>query len=677
MPQMVKNSSPFSKTIGLVTEPMVAFRRTIKIKKEEGTTLNLLIAVGENKEKVIENIKKYAIEENVEKAFELSRAKNEAQSRYLRIKGEQIKDYQKILSYIIFKNPSKKINLPKVPKQKYNQSELWKFGISGDLPIILVKIKDSNEAYIVKEALKAYEFIKTKGIETELVIIDEEKHSYENYVREEIEGTVLNSQLAYLKNMRGGIFEISKNEISKEDFNLLNFLATIIIDGNKGGIKNTIKEIEEEYLENNKKIENELENIVINNDETVSKDILQNIEDLKYYNEYGAFSEDGKEYLIKINKNRKLPTVWSHIMANKKFGTLVTENMGGYTWYKNSRLNRVTSWQNQANYDIPSEVIYIKDVESKKTWSLGLNPKPDEKDYNIIYGFGYTKYIHNSNGIEQELEVFVPKEDSIKVQILKLKNLTLNKKKIKLIYYAKLVLGEDELRANGNIDITYDKNNNIIYAQNLYNTEFKDDIIYVSNSEKIKSYTGNKDFFIGSGGLDNPEGLQKVNLNNENSLGQKPCIAYEIEVELESLSEKEIVFKLGAEETIIDSKNMAYKYNKIENCRQELENVKNYWKKLLEKVQVKTPIESINIILNGWDVYQTIESRLMGKTGFYQSGGAFGFRDQLQDTLGLKYLEPDFMKEQIIKHSKHQFIEGDVEHWWHEETRKGNKDKIF
>jgi cyclic beta-1,2-glucan synthetase len=363
-------------------------------------------------------------------------------------------------------------------------------------------------------------------------------------------------------------------------------------------------------------------------------------------------------------------------MANEKFGTLVTESMGGYSWHKNSRLNRVSAWQNYACYDIPSEIIYLKDMQTKKVWSLGLNPMPDSKNYNVIYGFGYTKYIHKSNGLEQELEIFVPKEDEIKVQILKLKNTTLNRKKIKIVYYMKPVLGEDEIKTNGYINLKYDANNNIICAQNLYNSEFTNDVIYVSNSEKIKSYTGDKNFFIGEGNLSNPESLKRTSLNNENSLGKNPCIAYEIEVEIESLSEKEIIFILGAEETIIDSKNVAYKYSKIQNCKQELEKVKNYWKEELGKLQVKTPLESLNIMLNGWIIYQTLESRLIGKTGFYQSGGAYGFRDQLQDTLALKYINPEILKKQIIKHSKHQFIEGDVEHWWHDETQRGIRTKF-
>ena len=674
IPNAIKNSTPLSKKIRLVTEGIVALKRTIKIKPQEKIKLNYIISIGESKEIVKENIKKYRIKENIEKAFKISKAKIEAQMRYLEIKGSQIEDYQKLLSYIIFDNPLKKQNLEKLPKQKYEQKELYKYGISGDVPIILVKIKNINEVEVLKEMLKAYEFMKIKNVEVDLVILNEEKYSYENYLKEEIENIISNSNMSYMKNQKGGIFELNKNEIDKKDENLIKCVSEIIIDGSKGNLKNAILELEEEYLEKTKIIEKQEEIYEIEEENKTTIDILEKHE-LKYFNEYGGFSSDGKEYLIKVNKENRLPTVWSHIMANEKFGTIVTENMGGYTWYKNARLNKITSWSNMPTKDIPSEIIYLKDEETKKTWSLGLNPMPDNNNYNIIYGFGYTKYIHESNGITQELEVFVPKKDSIKVGILNLKNNTPNKKRLKLYYYIKPVLGEDEIKTNGYINLSYDKNSNILIANKIYNNEFSNNI-YISSSEKIKSYTGDKKEFLGNGKIEKPEGIYKEKLENKNSLGNRNIMVYEIEINLESFGKKEISILLGAEENIIDSKNIAYKYSKIQNCKQELEEIKKYWKEKLNTLQVYTPVESSNILLNGWIIYQIIESRLLGKTGYYQSGGAYGFRDQLQDVLALKYIDPKYLENQIIKHSKHQFEEGDVEHWWHEETSRGIRTKI-
>ena len=672
IPKMVKNSLPFSKKIGLVTEPIISMKRHIKIKPGDKIIVDFILSVEENKDKVIENLEKYRQFENVKMEFNLSKARVEAESRYLNVKGKDIEQYQKILSYAIFDDSVKSLEKERIRKDTiFYQSDLWKYGISGDLPILLVKIKNANDSYCLNEVLKATEYFKTKNVNIEIVIIDEEKYSYENYVREEIETAILNNHLGYLKNIKGGIFVLSEEEMDKKDLELLKFLSILTIDCSKGTLENNIKEREEEYLENYKEIAKEEPVITFAEEQIEDIDVLKNYENLKYYNEYGGFSNDGKEYLIKVNKNRRLPTVWSNILANEKFGTVITENMGGYTWYKNSRLNRITSWNNNPSSDIPAEVIYIKDMETKKVWSLGLNPLPDNRNYNVIYGFGYCKFIHNSLGIDQELEIFVPKEDSCKIGLLKLTNKTPNKKRLKLYYYIKPVIGEDEIKTEKNINIQFDRNSNTIIANNRYVNEIDNTNVCISSSEEIKSYTGDKKFFLGNGGLNNPDGIKKIQLNNANSLGKSSCMVIEIEVEIESFSNREISLILGAEDRSVDCKNIAYKYSKIQNCKQELDKVKIYWKQLLERLQVNTPIESINILLNGWCMYQTIVSRLLGRSGYYQSGGAYGYRDQLQDTLALKYLSVEFMKKQIIENSKHQFIEGDVEHWWHTETGRG------
>lgn len=223
----------------------------------------------------------------------------------------------------------------------------------------------------------------------------------------------------------------------------------------------------------------------------------------------------GKEYIIKLNKEKNIPAPWSNILANEKFGTVVTSNMGGYTFSKNSRLNRITAWANTPTNDIPSEIIYLKDLSFGKTWSLGVSPMPDNEDYYVTYGFGYAKYYHSSLGIIQEAEVFVPLDDSVKVNIIRLKNTTSEKRKLKLVYYIKPVLGEDETKTNGYINLKL--KDNVIYANNIYGNGLSKNV-FVSSSEKISSYTGNKLFFIGKRDLSNPLGLEKIELSKENSL---------------------------------------------------------------------------------------------------------------------------------------------------------------
>lgn len=663
LPLMVQNSKPFSKNTNLVTDPIIAMKHTIKIKPEESANLSFIIAVSENKDEVISLVKDYSNEEKINKCFELSRARVEAEARYLGINHKDIETYQKMLGYILGQNPLKKNNLEITDNKNYPQSELWKYGISGDLPIVLVKITTVNDTDVLNEILNAYEFYRAKNIMIDLVIFDGEENTYEKYVKEEIISSILNKNLSYMQNIKGGIFIIE----DPESMELLEFKANLIIDASKGNIGRIIKDLEEEYIENIKEIGYEPHKDIILEEEKNFE--IKDMQNLKYYNEYGGFSENGKEYIIKVNKEKRLPTVWSNVIANRNFGTLVTESMGGYTWSKNSRLNRLSSWSNNQVVDVPSEIIYVEEEKTGKTWSLGLNPMPDNNDYYITYGFGYANYKHTSMEIAQELTVFVAKDESIKINLLNLKNLAPKKQKLKLVYYIKPVMGEDEVKSNGYIQLENKENANTILMKNKVSET--NEYMYISSSEKITSYTGNKRAFIGNGSLANPEALRKVSLNNENSFGKDSIIAIQIEVELEAFETKDIAFILGASENEISALDNSYKYHKINNCINELENVKRYWEELTGKLQVKTPVESFNILLNGWLAYQTIGCRLWGRTGFYQSGGAFGFRDQLQDTIGIKYYDSSFMKNQIIKHAKHQFIEGDVEHWWHDENKRG------
>lgn len=382
--KMIKNGIPFTKELGLVTDPCVALKRAIKLKENEEITLNLIISVSESEEEVIKNLKYYRVQENVKREFNIARAKAEEEARYLSLNSKELVTFQRLLPYVIFQNPMKSVYLSDMLKKTYKQSDFWKYGISGDLPIMLVLIKSINDIYIVKEMLKAHEYFRIKGIKTDLIILDYEKNVYEQYVKEQIIQEILNMQIGYLQNISGGIYLLNKNEIEDED--LFKFRANIIISANKGSLYDAIKDMEDEYKSKLKNIGNERRNLNSTQEfETIRPNI--DFDKLKYYNSIGGFTEDGKEYVMKINKQQNTPLPWSNVLANKNFGTVVTSNMGGYTFSKNSRLNRISSWINTPVNDIPSEIIYLKDKEYGKTWSLNFSPMPDDNDYYIIYGF--------------------------------------------------------------------------------------------------------------------------------------------------------------------------------------------------------------------------------------------------------------------------------------------------
>ena len=438
----------------------------------------------------------------------------------------------------------------------------------------------------------------------DLVILNKEKYSYQSQVKDSIFNSILNENISYLQNCKGGIFILEN--LSEEETYFLECRANLSIDASYGNVYRYIKELEEEYIENLKEMPKEEQVLVVEE----GTPIREKLKDLKYFNEYGGFSEDGKEYYMRVNKQEKLPTVWSHILTNQEFGTLTTESMGGYTWHKNSRLNRITAWHNFPVADIPSEVIYMQDKESKKTWSMGLNPCPDENDYYITYGFGYAKYCHNSKGLTQKLDMFIPLKDNVKVQILQLENNELKKKRIKLVYYLKPVLGEDELRNEGYLSLNFYENANVVCMQNLSAEEEFHNLLFVSCSEKITSYTGSKEDFIGKGNLSNPEAIHQIELSKQNSLWQEGIIAIQCEVELEALESKKVILTFGVGNTLLECQDLAYQYAHLGKVQEEYEKTKKYWSEQTERVQVTTPLESTNILLNGWLIYQVLASRL-------------------------------------------------------------------
>lgn len=623
----------------------MSFKRKIKIEPNDYIELNLIISVNEDKLMAINKLNKYRNFENVEKAFEISKIRTEEEARYLRVKGKDIVLYQKILSYILKFNPMKKEYLKKLPKRLYSNKDLWKYSISGDLPIILVKVKDENDIYTIKEILKAYEYFLSKKIEVDLVILDNETNIYEKFIKNEIEKEIYNLGINYL--IGNKIFILDAKEVENTD--IFTFKANIILDTSVGNLNNIISEMEEEYLIKNKEIRNE-KILELKND--FEKYDVENI-DLKYKNSYGGFENDGLSYVICVDKN--IPSVWSNVITNGRFGSIVTQNLGGYTWSKNSRLNRITRWSNDTILDTPSESIYIKDLINRKVWRVGDNYSK------VKYGFGYVNLKQKAKDIKQELDVFVPINDDVKVNILKICNNTNENKKLNLIYKIDDILGEDELKTNGYLNLEYIDKEDYIKINNLYEQDVNE-TVYMYSSEKIKAYSGNND----SINIYNSE-----ELNNENSFGNNSCSAIEIEVELKEFEEKEISLVFGSTD-----KHVNLKFKNINKCKDELVNTKKYWSDLLEKIRVNTPEESLNIMLNGWTMYQTIASRIYARSGFNQSGGAYGFRDQLQDCVGLEYLDTNMVKKQILKHASHQFIEGDVEHWWHEENKRGIRTKF-
>lgn len=506
---------------------------------------------------------------------------------------------------------------------KNTKGILWSYGISGDLPIVLIVVKKYEDLDVIYDMIKAHEYWRTKGILVDLVILSYEEISYNHPLWNSIFEIVSGSHLGNLQNVSGGVFMLRGEILDKQDIEELINIANIVSQDGEVKLKDDV-ELEETYSGMMPKP----------NGKSIDK------RKLEFFNGIGGFDEKAMEYVIYPTKNEYTPLPWSNVMCNKGFGCIMTEAGGGYTWAFNSREYRLTPWSNDAVSDLQGEYIYLEDLESNERFSAYLLPYETNGGYEVSFGLGYCKYLSMISDLLIEFTIFVPRDELVKVSMIKIKNLSGRKRKLSLRYYVNPVLAFSNNFREKNIKTTVD-NDKIIF-ENKYEREFYNSKVYLTTGSGSSFYKKN----IGV------ESYVDVCINDNDELNK--------------------VFLLGACENEI----IADKFLDWEKATVELEEVKKFYKKDVQKIKVNTPDKATNLLLNGFLLYQALVCRILGKSSFYQSGGATGFRDQLQDVMPFSFIMPEITRDQILYHARHQFGEGDVLHWWHKEAQKGTRTKF-
>ncbi len=640
-----------SNTTGVVLDPILSLNKRLRIKGGGSSEIYFVTSINESKKDAYKIIQRYQDKLSFSRAFNLAYTRSQTEISYLNFKPTQIKMFDNMLSSLLFLNTANKTKYKSILKDSMKGQEgLWAYGISGDNPIVLVTIKTMEGIDVLKEMLKAHEYWFFKGLRVDLIVLNGDESSYYQPLLERI-NEVIYEYRGNVVETPGGIYICSKNNMAYEDVALFYKWANLIIDCEEGFEK------EEKVKENipNKKFTSGSKNYP-----TTELEL-----ELEKFNGYGGYSQDGKEYIIKLTEEVNTPLPWINVIGNKKFGFIVSEQGTGFSWSYNSRENKLTPWFNDPISDISEEIIYIRDDDTGEVWAITPWPVRNEEAYVISHGFGYTHFYHNSKGFEQKLTMFVPKDDNIKINLLKFKNISGFERKLTIFYYVRPVLGVTDEETEMFIETSMSDEETML-AKNSTNTQFKDSTIFVGTSEKIKSYTGDRIEFLGfSSTFKHPEGTKKERLSNRVGLGLNPCCAIEVPMILQNGEEKEIVFLLGESRDEVEGKNLIIKYRDLEFSKRTLKKIKEFWEDILGKIKIETPDKSMNLLMNYWLMYQTIISRLWSRTGFYQVGGAFGARDQMQDSINSIYFLPEETKNQILNNCKHQFVEGDVQHWWH------------
>lgn len=649
-------TQPLSNTTGIVLDPIMSLRRRVRIEPGSSARVSFVSGVAASREEAVDIARKYGSAPSIARAFELAYTRSQVEASYLNMRASEIKTYQNMIPYVVFNSPSRRKMQSILKQNKKGQQGLWSYGISGDVPILLVAVDKEEDMDLVKDCLRAYEYWRTKGLKVDLVILNEDESNYLQPLQELLNETVLSSPGRHWIDHPGGVFIRNANVMPREDRILFYSAARIVLRGGCGPIDYQVRPPDTDELPKVKSFDRYRM-------EYASKAAPL---ELEYFNGYGGFSDDGKKYVIRLKGFNNTPAPWINVISNGRFGFHISESGSGLVWSENSRENKLTPWSNDPVSDTPGEVIYLRDEENGDIWTVTPLPIRGEEAYTIEHGLGYTQFIHDSHGIEQKLTAFVPPEDPVKLSLLRLKNNGNAARKISVTYYIRPVLGVSEEKTQQHLVTEMGQNGSTLLVTNPFNSEFPGRIAFADISCDIAGYTGDREEFIGArGDLKSPEALKREGLLNRVGAGYDPCVVLQSVLEIRAGEEKELTLMFGQEKNTESLYRIVGKYKNPDACSAAMERAIRFWDSVLGTIKVGTPDRSMNLMLNYWLLYQTISCRLWARSAFYQSGGAFGFRDQLQDAMNSANVIPRMAREQILLHCEHQFVEGDVQHWWH------------
>jgi len=665
-PVAMERGKPLSNTAGPVLDPVMSLRVSVQIDPGQTVMVSFVTATSQSHEALLLLLDKYASPDAVARAFQLALARSRVETKYLGLSAPEIELYQNMLSDILFISPKRRTSRALMPENSKGQALLWQYGISGDIPIVLVILKKTDQVEILFEVLRAHEYWLLLGLKVDLVIVSDEPFSYENPLHALVLDVVSLRQTHFALDRPGNIFVLNTSNLQVEDIHLLRSAARIVLVGDAGSIEDQMT----------MPVSKNLPPLKVFTGKPAEFDLPAAEQPrLQYFNGLGGFSPDGSEYVIRLEKGQNTPAPWVNVIANPRFGFIASDSGSGYTWHENSRENKLTPWSNDAVSDNPGEVFYMVDEDSGECFTVTALPIRDAEPYTVRHGFGYSVYEHTSHGIEQMLTQHVPVSGAVKVNTITLKNISRQKRNLTVTYYMRPVLGVSDQVTAMHIKTSIAPAGALL-IENPYNREFADKICFMDVSSAERCVTGDRREFFGAGDMGAPESLLRDGLSGSVGAGLDPCGAMQVKVELRPNESRKIVFLLGVAATLQEVNDIAQCYGNISAAKESLIEVQKFWKDKIDIVGVKTPTGSMNLMLGGWLQYQVIACRLWARSGFYQSGGAYGFRDQLQDCLSIAHLWPEISRAQILLHAGHQFLEGDVQHWWHEPEGNGMRTRF-
>ena len=654
-------------------DPIMALSQEIELEPHEEVRLAYVTLAAASREEALGLARRYRVWSRIERAFDQARAQSERELRRFGFDGPDLEHFQKLLSVLLYPHKALRADPSTLAENEKGQSGLWPYAISGDHPILLVRVNSEEEIALVQQALQAHTYWRDRQMKIDLVILNQREEGYDQELQGRLNRLLMRMDSENWLGRRGGIFLLRAAQIGRAGQVLLETAARAVLDGGRGLLAGQLEPLQA--------YPTRLPHFVPTASAPLTDTPTPPVErptGLHFDNGLGGFTADGREYVIYLRPDERTPAPWINVVANNSdFGFLVSESGAGYTWAGNSGENRLTPWPNDPVSDTPGEVLYLRDEETAEVWSPTPAPTPAGAPYLIRHGAGYTTFEHHSHGLKQRLHLFAAPAAPVKVIQLRLENVLDRVRRVTVTFYAEWVLGTHRDTTQQYIVPEYDDENHALLARNAYSEEFGAHVAFLATDRALHGLTTDRtEFLERNGSLRHPAALERIGLAGTVQAGLDPCAALQVHLDLQPGESQEVIFLLGQGADRQTALDLIQQYRDPGEVARAWEDVRTLWDELLDTVIVKTPDPAMDILLNRWLLYQALSCRIWARSALYQSSGAYGFRDQLQDVMALVHTAPHVTREHILRSARHQFEAGDVLHWWHPPSGRGVRTRI-
>jgi len=658
----------------MALDPASILRRELELEAGAQTRLSLVTLLADSRESLLQQIDQFSDTHSIARAFEFAWADARVELRHLGISSPKARRYQQLLSAVVF--PQKALRgEANPPGGTRGRDALWSQGISGDLPIVVLRLDEPEVSELCRDALLAHEYWRLNGVSTDLVILNEEPPSYLQPVQDAVASLIRSTPAEGHVDQRGGVFVRRTALVPEEDVQLILSVARVVLRVSQGHLSTQLRALSRSDAVQGRKRPVRASPPVRAPAGHPPEPLAETIEappsPLAYHNGVGGFDPSNGEYVMQIDRTRKPPKPWSNVMANAHFGTLVTESGSSFSWFENSQKHRLTPWSNDPTVDPSGELFFLRDLDDHESWSLTPAPAGGAATYTVRHGQGSSSFEHTRRGLVQRLRVAVDPEDPVKVWHLTVENKTQQTRRVRATGYVEWTLGSHREVLRVSTITAYRSDLRTMFARNPFSPFPKSRAFFTATGD-VRSWVADRaEFFGRMGSRAQPSALSAASLSGRSGAGLDPCAALEVDLTLEPGAQVSVAFVLGSGNDERHALDLAARYAELSEAEGVVDRAREHWQELLGRVRVKTPDPAFDLLTNHWLPYQVLSCRFWGRSAFFQSGGAYGFRDQLQDAMALLQLRPDLAKEHLLLAASRQFLEGDVQHWWHPDTGEG------